>query len=125
MSIAHFDVVPASRLTANGATRLVPLDALPPLPFDHAQIVAHAVRAVRAEYAAHPDPRGLLTETFTMRELRRLHEGIRGERLLPDTFRRTMLPSLVPTGEVQRAGPGRPAELYRRATAPGDESAHG
>jgi len=50
-----------------------------------------------------------------MRQLRELHESVLGEQLLPDTFRRSMLPGLVATGEFFSEGRGRPAELYRRA----------
>ena len=35
--------------------------------------------------------------------------------LLPDTFRRSLLASLIATGDYYIEGRGRPAELYRRA----------
>ncbi|WP_368732924.1 NUDIX domain-containing protein [Microbacterium sp. ZXX196] len=113
MAVAHLDVVPAERLRA-ARVRLHPVADLPPLPFDHAEIVAYAVTALRREYQAAPDPRGLVPEPFTLRALRAAHEGVAGRRLQPDTFRRAMLPHLEPTGEVERAGRGRPAELFRR-----------
>ncbi|MGV9768312.1 NUDIX hydrolase [Microbacterium sp. NPDC003461] len=109
MSVAHYDVVPSSHLSEK---HLLPVDALPPLPFDHEQIVAHAVAALRTEYGSTPDPRGLVEQPFTMRELRRLHEAVAGRPLQPDTFRRAMLPGLAATGAVKREGRGRPAELY-------------
>lgn len=52
-----------------------------------------------------------------MRELRAAHESVVGERLLPDTFRRSMLSKLTATGEPERARQGRPEELYRKRTA--------
>lgn len=115
LSVAHFDVVRVARLAASERAQLVPIDALPPLTYDHAAIVSYAVEALRADYQRMPDPAGLLEQPFTMRELRALHESIAGERLLPDTFRRSMLPPLTSTGEYARVGRGRPAELYIRA----------
>ncbi|WP_435526265.1 NrtR DNA-binding winged helix domain-containing protein [Microbacterium elymi] len=72
---------------------------------------------MRSRYRAAPDPAGLLTEPFTIRELRHVHEAVAGHRLLPDTFRRSMLPGLAQTGETFSEGRGRPAELYRRISA--------
>lgn len=138
LSVAHFDVVRVERLlpavvggapgagsgrrAAAGAAhpqvtnaRLVPTAAVPRMRFDHGEIVVAAVAAVRAEYRAAPDPRGLLgPDPFTIRELRLLHLAVTGDRVNADTFRRTMLPGLVPTGELQRGARGKPAELYRR-----------
>lgn len=115
LSVAHLDVVRAEQLPDSDRTRVVPIEELPPLRYGHARIVASAVQALRADYARHPDPAGLLEQPFTMRALRGLHEAVAGARLLPDTFRRGMLPGLEPTGEYSREGRGRPAELYRIA----------
>lgn len=116
LSVAHFDVVRFGRLAVSARAQVAPVDGLPELTYDHAAIVAFAVDALRAEYRRMPDPAGLLDSPFTMRELRTLHESVAGERLLPDTFRRSMTPHLTATGEFARAGRGRPAELYRRSS---------
>ena len=113
LSVAHYDVVREERMPASDRIRIVRVDALPPLKYDHSEIVTYAVDALRAEYRRHPDPARLLAEPFTIRRLRHVHEAVAGERLLPDTFRRSMLPGLEPTGELFSEGRGRPAELYR------------
>jgi len=112
LSVAHVDVVPAESLPPSA--RLAAVDDLPAMAFDHDRIVAFAVEALRSQYREEPDPAGLLRRPFTLRELRGAHESVLGRRLLPDTFRRSMLPHLEATGETERAGRGRPAELYRR-----------
>lgn len=112
LSVAHLDVVEASRLPPEGLFRV---DDLPSLKYDHDHIVAVAVDALRAEYRSAPDPRGLVPPPFTMTELRHVHEAVLGERLQPDTFRRSVLASLVATGDVKREGRGRPGELYVKA----------
>lgn len=113
LSVAFVDVVQARSLPVDAL--LVDVARLPPLAFDHDRIVAFAVDAVRDAYRESPDPSGLLDEPFTMRDLRAVHEAVLGERLLPDTFRRSMLSGLRPTGALSREGRGRPAELYRQA----------
>lgn len=115
LTVAHMDVVPAERLTTTVTRALVAIDALPPLEYDHREIVAYAADALRGDYRVAPDPGGLLESPFTMRRLRELHEVVLGERLLPDTFRRAMLPGLRPTQALRVEGRGRPAELFERA----------
>src|SRR6478736_2334259 len=115
LSVAHCDVVPVDRLPLAERITVVPAEDLPPLKYDHAEIVAHAVDALRTEYRRGPDPSGLLPQPFTLRQLRHLHEAVLGIPLLPDTFRRSMLAGLIATGDFFVEGRGRPAELYRRA----------
>lgn len=109
ISVAHLDVVPVDRL-ANAA--LVPVAELPPLLYDHSHIVELAVATLRDEYAAAPDPRGLLPEPFTLRALHRLHQSVAGRELQRDTFRRGVLEQLVATGEKETGGVGKPAQLF-------------
>ncbi|CAH0123304.1 hypothetical protein SRABI121_00483 [Microbacterium sp. Bi121] len=113
LSVAHVDVARSEALPPS--TLVVPIAELPPLAFDHDQIVAFAVDWLRDRYREQPDPAGLLGEPFTISRLRALHEAVLGLELLPDTFRRSMLPQLISIGALERAGRGRPAELYRRA----------
>lgn len=115
LSVAHVDAVRADQIAVTDHTRMVAVDDLPTLAFDHAAIVAHAATTMRDRYRELPDPWGLLPPSssgVTMRELRLLHEGVLGERLVADTFRRAMLPHLQPTGDVRRGAPGKPAELF-------------
>jgi 8-oxo-dGTP diphosphatase len=116
LSVAHVDLVAASRLEGRLAdrTRLVPVDRPGRLPYGHEQIIDHAVAEVRERYATVPDPGLLLDEPFTVLQLRRLHEAIAGHSLQRDTFRRLMEPHLIGTGQTRASGPGRPAELFRR-----------
>ena len=127
LSVAHLDTVPvaaAGSLFSREDLRWAPIRrggsaAMAPerqkgLPFDHDRIVAHAVERFRADHLEVPDPYGLLEEPFTVLELRRLHEAVAGEELQKDTFRRAMLPRLVPTRSIESGTVGRPARRYRR-----------
>ncbi|MET3451246.1 NUDIX hydrolase [Curtobacterium sp. 1544] len=117
LSVAHVDVVPASSLSATldaSRARIVPVADVTGMVHGHDDIVAFAVDRLRAAYAGAPDPHRLLAEPFTMTELRRVHEAVRGEALLPDSFRRAMLPMLTATEAKRAEGPGKPATRYRR-----------
>ncbi|SHG98066.1 ADP-ribose pyrophosphatase YjhB, NUDIX family [Jatrophihabitans endophyticus] len=116
LSVAHVDACPLEGLEGRAdATRLVSADSPGRLPYGHGDIVARAVADLRDRYLYAPDPDGFLPESFTLRELRQVHESVAGYELQRDTFRRAMEPSLASTGEVSVGGRGRPAELYTRA----------
>lgn len=115
LSVAHLDAVRSDQIPTHEDTRLVPVDDLPPLSFDHAEIAQHAASTLRAQYRERPDPWRLLPRpggVFTIRDLRLLHEAVLDDRLVPDTFRRTMLPHLVSTGTTRQGARGKPAELF-------------
>jgi ADP-ribose pyrophosphatase YjhB (NUDIX family) len=115
LSVAHFDTVSPNQLRlGRSITDLWPVERLPALPYDHDLIVARAVEALRAEYRKLPDPRHLLPEAFTLRELHAVHEVIAGTALGRDTFRRTMRKHLEETGGRTTGVVGKPARLLTR-----------
>ena len=116
LSVAHVDVIAFEQVAGRlDSTRLAPADAPGRLPAGQGALVARAVADLRARYLTAPDPDHLLPESFTLRELRRVHEAVVGVDLQRDTFRRAMEPLLEPTGRVVLGGRGRPAELFARA----------
>jgi 8-oxo-dGTP diphosphatase len=120
LTVAHVDTVPAGRITGSQRTRVVPVEALPPLRYDHDEIVAAAVSDLRERYRRIPDPGALLAPgPFVMRDLRTLHEAVLGVRVNPDTFRRGMIAQLTATGQVRTGTRGKPAELFVMRAAPG------
>lgn len=90
-------------------------DGLPQLAFDHNEIINYALERLRTkvEYAhiAHT----FLGETFTLAQLRSVHEAVLGQRLDAANFRRSMATSteIVETGDVLAGTPHRPPKLYR------------
>jgi 8-oxo-dGTP diphosphatase len=96
-----------------------------PLLFDHDQIVAAAVAAIRSRYDfryrfrdAYPDPDRFLSEPFTLHQLRKVHGAVIGDDLHKDNFNRRMAEYLEPVirdGDVALSSNlrGRPATLYR------------
>jgi len=118
LSVAHADAMPLARLAGaidGDGARSAPATSPGSLPYDHAEIVRAAVRQLRHRYASAPDPDRFLGPSFTLRELRLVHEAVAGHTLQKDTFRRRMESALVPTGRISSGTRGRPAELFRRA----------
>jgi len=87
---------------------------LPPLAFDHADILTYALQRLRYKLEYTAVGFELLPETFTLSELQAAYEIILGEELDKRNFRRKILSADVieETGEY-RTGEGRPAKLYR------------
>ncbi|GAA3528616.1 NUDIX domain-containing protein [Aeromicrobium panaciterrae] len=99
-------------------------DELPPLAFDHSEIVAYALARLRAKITYTPIAYGFLPPEFTLAELRAVHEAVLRTSLDPANFRRQVLASntLVPTGNCLQGTSHRPPALFRfAASAPSTE----
>jgi len=93
-------------------------DDLPELAFDHNRIVAYALWRMRTKVEYSRIAQAFLGETFTLSELRRVHEVVLQRSLDPANFRRQMEGStaIVATDAVQTGGRHRPPRLYRYDT---------
>jgi 8-oxo-dGTP diphosphatase len=109
-------------------------DELPELAFDHNRIVAYALWRMRTKVEYSRIAQAFLGETFTLSELRRVHEVVLQRSLDPANFRRQMEAStaIVATDAVQTGGRHRPPRLYRYDTTvrladngPLTDAAHG
>jgi 8-oxo-dGTP diphosphatase len=105
----------AERTIADPNVAWYPVDAPPPLAFDHDEIVMWAVKRLKAKLDYTHISHALLPEAFTLAELRAVHEAILGRRLDPANFRRRMEASgtVAPTGAHQSGVRHRPPALYR------------
>lgn len=99
--------------------RWLAADDLPPLAFDHNLIVDYALWRLRTKLSYSRIAHALLGETFTLRELREVHEIVQQRRLDPANFRRQVEAhgAVVPTDAVRTGGAHRPARLYRYDSA--------
>lgn len=91
-----------------------PINHLPALAFDHAEIITYAIRRVRYKLEYSAVGFELLPEEFTLTELQTTYEIILGEKLDKRNFRRRILEAgiIEPTPHL-RTGDGRPARMYR------------
>lgn len=85
------------------------------LAFDHAQILADAVKRLRSKLEYTHIAVHLLPEEFTLPELQRTYETILQQPLDKSSFRRRVAQAdmLEELAGKQRDGSGRPAQLYR------------
>jgi 8-oxo-dGTP diphosphatase len=116
LSVAHVDVLPFAAvgglLHGDADVTASPVDDLPPMAFDHRDIVREAVGYVRSAYESGPDPFGLLGARMTLLQLQRMHEAVLGRMLVKDTFRRRMQVLLRPVDAWQEGVVGKPARLW-------------
>ena len=120
VTVTYYALAPRASLgeqaLAESEGRLwAPVDRLPVLAFDHAEIVdlAHQRLAAKLEYSTIALQ--FMGERFTLSELQSVYEVILGESLDKRNFRRRLrgLRCIEETGEWFRAGSHRPARLYR------------
>jgi 8-oxo-dGTP diphosphatase len=116
LSVVYYALVARAELGAlRPGTRLAPVDALPKLAFDHAQIVAHAVARVRSKSHYSSLPVYLCGDEFTLPELQAVYEAVLGAPLNKVSFRRKIdeLGMLAAVPGKQTGGAHRPAQVYR------------
>jgi 8-oxo-dGTP diphosphatase len=120
ITVAYFALVPASAappIAGDDASEAAwhSVHKLPPLAFDHQEIIEYAL--VRLRYKLEYTAVGfeLLPDQFTLSDLQQAYEIILGESLDKRNFRRKILMAdiLEETGEKQKEAEGRPAKLYR------------
>ncbi len=107
-------ILPAAADDAADA-RWFPLRDLPPLAFDHAEVLDYALSRLRNKVEYTNIVFSLLPDTFTLTELQRVYEIILGRALDKRNFRKKIgsLDLVEPTGAVRRDGAHRPARLYQ------------
>lgn len=106
----------ADRATEGENVRWFTADELPELAFDHNAIVDYALWRLRTKVEYSRIARAFLGETFTLAELREVHEAVLRKPIDPANFRRQVEPTLVATDAVVSGGRHRPPRLYRYDT---------
>lgn len=88
---------------------------VPRLAFDHNQIVEYALWRLRNKMEYSRIAAAFLGETFTLSDLREVHEVVLERTLDPANFRRQIEASgeVIPTDDFRTGGRHRPARLYR------------
>ena len=94
-------------------------DELPELAFDHNLIVEYALWRLRTKMEYSRIANALVGETFTLAELRQVHEAVLRRPLDPANFRRQVeaSKSVIATNQHLTGGRHRPPRLYRYNTS--------
>ena len=118
VSIAYFALIPAAgaprpRHPKYGRIAWWPVEALPPLAYDHSAVAQDALRRLQAKLEYTNIVYSLLPHEFTLSELQEIYEIIRGQPLDRRNFRKHILAlGLLRPLRRQRRGRHRPAQLY-------------
>jgi 8-oxo-dGTP diphosphatase len=120
VSVAYYALIPAdAHILSEGGSdsaraRWFPVEELPSLAFDHAEIISYALRRLRYKLEYSAVGFQLLPGEFTLSELQHTYEMILGEKLDKRNFRRRIQEAgIIEATQKARSGEGRPARLYR------------
>ena len=123
LSVVYRALVPAARFEPAAGKRIEAVAWRPveeasgdkSLAFDHAQLVAKALDATRAEVESLELPFGFLPAEFTLGELQASCEQLLGRRLDKSSFRRRLADRnvVVRVEGATRGGAFRPAQLFK------------
>lgn len=114
-SIAYLAPVPRDTIVPDASARWIPARGDTPLAFDHRDVLGAAVERLEGKLWWSNVTVGMLPDTFTLSDARRIYEAIARTRYDPATFGRDLKATglVEATGEQRTTGPGRPAALYR------------
>lgn len=120
ISVAHYALVKLADHAVRAASDArnvawFPVADLPPLAFDHEQVLDVALRRLKGKIRYEPIGFELLPEKFPLSELQRLYETLLEQPLDKRNFRKKILSMglLADTEEIQQDVAHRAARLYR------------
>ncbi|WP_420146806.1 NUDIX hydrolase [Spirosoma sp.] len=119
VSVAYFALVKVadyeSKISETFQARWFPLYDLPPLLFDHADMVDLAIKHLRYKAAQHPIGFELLPEKFTIPQLKKLYDAIYNTEFDKRNFSRKILSTnlLIKLNEKQKGFSKRGAFFYQ------------
>ncbi len=120
ITVAYFALVPYDAVRhapgrETSETAWFSMFDLPPLAFDHHEILEYALTRLRYKLEYTAVGFQLLPDMFTLTELQKAYEIILQEKLDKRNFRRKILSAAIleETGQKRQEGEGRPAMLYK------------
>ena len=120
VSVAHYALVSPEKHEINATTdarqaRWFPVNSLPPLAFDHADILGTALERIRGKLTYAPIGFELLPRKFTIKQLQQLYQIVLGMELDNRNFRKKIfgMNVLKELNEMQQGVPHRAARLYK------------
>ncbi|MCB0737002.1 MAG: NUDIX hydrolase [Bacteroidetes bacterium] len=120
ITVAYYSLVNIEDVAPKGSafadhTEWINVKKVPPLAFDHDQILNHALQRFRSELVTKNIGFELLPPKFTLSQLQQLHELVLDKKLDKRNFRKSIkkIDHLEPLDEKQTGVDHKPAQLYR------------
>ena len=120
ISVAYFAIINADKVALHAGTDARRAEwhlvrKMPKVALDHRDIITAAREKVIDKMARTAIALEFLPTEFTLTELQRVFEAVRGEQMDKRNFRKwaDTLSFIKPTGKLRRGGQHRPAALYR------------
>ncbi|MBV7518832.1 NUDIX hydrolase [Ensifer sp. ENS12] len=123
ISVAYLALIPYSKLASAenslNSLRLVPVDEVPALPFDHNRIIDTAVARLRGKGSWSVLPAYLLDEEFTISQLNRVYSAVTSTFSFGQNFRRKVLENGMLTSAGFKSAPGATKKTEHFRVRPG------
>jgi 8-oxo-dGTP diphosphatase len=120
VSVAYYALVSPEKHSIHATTdarqaQWFPVTSVPPLAFDHAEILRTALERIRGKLTYAPIGFELLPQKFTIKQLQKLYEIVLGMKLDNRNFRKKIfgMDVLRKLDEMQKGVPHRSANLYK------------
>lgn len=117
ITCAYFALVRAEDIQITPTAKLDwhKVSSLPPLAFDHKEIIEYSLKRTRERLELCPIAYQLLNEKFTLTEMQKAYELIMGKKLDKRNFRKKALSTtgLIELNEYTKSSSKRPARLYK------------
>ena len=115
MSVAYYFLLPADRISLNNEnTSWFHIKDLPPLGFDHKQIIEFSLTDLRQKVLAEPMIFELLPDKFTLNQLQAAYEAVLDKDIDNRNFRKKAVHKayIVPLDEKRTGASKKPSKLY-------------
>lgn len=123
ITVAYYALIPSDKLVLKAATDAdaaawFPISKLPPLAFDHKDILTLARKRLSSKIDYSTLAFQFLSDLFSLSDVQSVYEIIKGEPVDKRNFRRDLLAQdfLVATNKERAEGAGRPAQLFKLKT---------
>ncbi len=115
ISVAYYFLLPADRISLNSKnTSWFHIKELPPLGFDHKQIIEFSLADLRQKVLAEPMIFELLPDKFTLNQLQAAYEAVLDKDIDNRNFRKKAVHKayIVPLDEKRTGASKKPSMLY-------------
>ncbi len=121
ISVSYYALIPADQIrmpkreqSQNQDAAFFPVEQLPELAFDHAEIIRYGRERIRNKVNYTDIAFSLVGEEFTLPQLQKIYEILLGQELYKANFRKKIADQIVPTDKMLSGMRHRPSRIYQK-----------